>query len=270
MNPISLGPLVLSGERFLVALALALFLISAEGLARRHPELSSWAWNAVVAGLVAARLFFVALHLSAYAVDPVSVLYVWQGGFSLVGGLVGAVLYTLIHFWGAPRRLVLTLVPSLVAVLVWSGGMYYASSRGATSPAPTLFSTELVTLAGETQAPSDFAGSPVVVNLWATWCAPCRRELPLLAEVAAAESEVVFLFVSQGESAERVEAYLAEQGLELPRVLLDPDGELGRASRSVGLPTTLFFDRAGKLVDRSLGELSRARLMDGVGEIRGD
>lgn len=269
MDAVALGPFVLSAERFVALLALAALLLVAEMLGRllQLPRLIAWAWNVATVGLIGARLVFVATHPGAFAREPLSIVMFWQGGFSAWGGIAAAALYTIWRLRGERRALRWTLAPALAALLAWGGFQGFTLLARPAEP-PTLFSTRLAALEGEPLAPADLLGTPVVVNLWATWCGPCRRELPLLSSVAAEERGVAFLFVSQGETAAQVERYLAERGIELPNVLLDPGGAIGQAARSRGLPTTLFFDAEGTLVYRSLGELSRARLQDGLDRIR--
>lgn len=269
MNSVSLGPFALSADRFAALLALSAFLIAAEvlGRRRRRPELIAWAWNAALVALIGARLGYVLTHLQIFGRDPLAVLQFWQGGFAAWAGVLAALLYAVLRFRGERRILALTLLPALAALIAW-GGFTAVSLLSRPAESPTLFATRLERLGGDPLSPVDLLGTPVVLNLWATWCGPCRRELPLLAAVAAEEAGVAFVFVSQGESAARVEGYLAERGLVLPTVLLDPAGEIGRAARSRALPTTLFFDSEGRMVFRSLGELSRARLQDGIERIR--
>jgi len=103
-------------------------------------------------------------------------------------------------------------------------------------------------------------GRPVVVNLWASWCGPCRQEMPMLAAAQQREGRVGFLFVNQGESASAVQAYLTDQGLPLRGVLLDPGSRLGPAVGSRGLPTTVFYDAHGRQVDAHFGVLNAAAL----------
>ena len=72
--------------------------------------------------------------------------------------------------------------------------------------------------------------------------------------------EVIFVFANQGESADAIQKFLDREGLDLDNVLLDSRLELGSQTQSQGLPTTLFFDAKGALVDRRIGELSAATL----------
>ena len=103
-------------------------------------------------------------------------------------------------------------------------------------------------------------GRPVVVNLWASWCGPCRQEMPVLAAAQQRESALGFLFVNQGESDSAVRAYLTDQALPLREVLLDAGSKLGPAVGSRGLPTTLFYDAQGRQFDAHFGVLNAAAL----------
>ena len=113
---------------------------------------------------------------------------------------------------------------------------------------------------GETVQLADYKGGPLVINLWATWCPPCRREMPVLESAQRQRPDVTFLFVNQAESMQSVATYLATQGLNLDNVLFDASGRLGQAVGSMALPTTLFYQPDGRLINSHLGELSQASL----------
>jgi len=125
----------------------------------------------------------------------------------------------------------------------------------------TLPKQPLTTLAGKTvDLPTIAAGRPAVVNLWATWCPPCRLELPFLAAAQRQEPGIAFVFVDQGEDAVTVERYLGTVRLDLANVLLDTGNKIGREVSSPGLPITLFYDAGGRMVDSHLGVLSPSLL----------
>lgn len=104
---------------------------------------------------------------------------------------------------------------------------------------------------------ADFEGRVVVLNLWATWCAPCRREMPALDRLQAAyggpDFEVVALSVDRG-SLDNVLNFLDEVGVEHLEVYRDPTMAASRTLRAPGLPTTVVIDREGREVGRVLGD----------------
>ena len=111
--------------------------------------------------------------------------------------------------------------------------------------------------------PTNTLGQPIkgtVVNLWATWCGPCRREMPAFARAQARYPELRFIFANQGENAAAITGYLEAQNLHLNNVVLDPDRTWMQRFHSSGIPTTLFFDTDGKLVASRIGELSDTAL----------
>src|SRR5690606_8280441 len=97
--------------------------------------------------------------------------------------------------------------------------------------------------------------------LWATWCPPCRREMPVLSTAQAAREDVHFIFANQNESAEEVRRFLVTQGLRVQNVLFDR-GLLAIAYAAPGLLTAPFFERDGSLRRSHMGELSAPRLAD--------
>jgi cytochrome c biogenesis protein CcmG/thiol:disulfide interchange protein DsbE len=121
---------------------------------------------------------------------------------------------------------------------------------------------QVQTASGERFDLARFRGQPVVLNAWATWCGPCRRELPMLLEQARSQSRVRFVFLNQGEGPEAVRAYLEEAHLDMPDPLFDPSSEVIQRWGAQGLPTTYFFDATGKLVARHAGELKKEQLLD--------
>ena len=108
----------------------------------------------------------------------------------------------------------------------------------------------LETLGGEELRFSDLRGSPVVVNLWATWCSPCRKEMPQLVEAYARYRddglEVVALNVQ--ESASIIQPFVDDFGIDFT-VALDKNGRVSDAYRILGLPVTYFIDREGVITD---------------------
>jgi len=112
-------------------------------------------------------------------------------------------------------------------------------------------------------------GRPVVVNIWASWCGPCRTEAPLLERAHARYGDdVAFLGVNSQDSGDAARAFLRRYGITYPNVD-DADGGVGELLSMRGLPTTYVFDRRGQITAVVLGGISEqtlaARLRDALG-----
>ena len=227
-------------------------------------------WWAAILGLLAARLAYVALNADAYAATPVSVLDIRDGGWwAPAGWLAGAAWLVrcglrrpALHRALAKAAVVL----AVFAMALLSTQLLRVAARMPATPLAGLLDAAPTTLQ---QAA---AGQPVVVNLWATWCAPCRAEMPMLAAAQQREEQrekpVAFIFVNQGEAAQTVQRYMTREGLLLRNVLLDAPSALGPAVGSQGLPTTLFYDAQGRQVDAHFGMLNAAALESRLQKLR--
>ena len=109
---------------------------------------------------------------------------------------------------------------------------------------------------GRARSLDDLRGKVVVLNIWATWCVPCRKEMPALdrlqGTLGGAELKVVPLSVDRG-GLETVRKFYSEINLRNVAVYTDPSGQALRAVGAIGLPTTLVIDRAGQEVGRAIG-----------------
>lgn len=107
-------------------------------------------------------------------------------------------------------------------------------------------------------------GQVVLVNLWASWCPPCREEMPAL-ETFAKESagRVVVLGIDQGESASVASAFARERGVTFP-ILVDEQQQYGRTYAAVGLPTTIVVGRDGRVVRGIDGPMTLAQMRAAV------
>jgi peroxiredoxin len=151
-----------------------------------------------------------------------------------------------------------SLLPSLTQLPTASDstGLEVAPRKGKIAPDFTL-----VDLDGNEVSLSDFRGQPVLINFWATWCPPCRTEMP---DIAAAyeehrDKELVVLAVNVEESADNVRGFADEDKVSFP-VLLDGDGAVARQYRVRALPTSFFINRDGVIADVFYGGMSRKKL----------
>ena len=101
---------------------------------------------------------------------------------------------------------------------------------------------------------SEYRGKVVVVDFWASWCAPCRRSLPWLDAMQRqyADEGLVVIGVNEDKAKKDAEAFLGDVPVGF-RIVLDLDGEIARQYELIAMPSTYVFDRDGKLVTRHLG-----------------
>jgi thiol-disulfide isomerase/thioredoxin len=256
---LQLGPLALPLAPVLLLVGFLLGGVAGRRLGRRSGvDIDPLLWRLLLVGLFVARLAFVLQFQDAYLKAPLDILDVRDGGWAPWAAYAAAAAYALAMGWrgAAVRR---PLAAALAAMgLVWLAGIGLGSAfETAEQRLPEM---SLQSLAGVPVALSQFEGKPTVINLWATWCPPCRREMPVLLQAQAERPDVNFVFLNQGETASRVQEFLAAQRLPLRNVLLDPRGEAGIRLGHRALPTTLFFDSRGQLLATRVGELSRATL----------
>lgn len=132
-----------------------------------------------------------------------------------------------------------------------SGGLIPSPRQGFLAP-----EFALSTLLGGTAALGDYRGQVVVVNLWATWCPPCRAEMPALqsAYEAYRDRGMVLLAVNTTDQDSRsaVESFVNEFGLTFP-ILLDVEGIVSRLYQLQALPSTFFIDRQGIIREVVIG-----------------
>lgn len=116
---------------------------------------------------------------------------------------------------------------------------------------------------------ADFRGQPVVVNFFASWCTPCRREMPALARIARElDGRVAFVGINHQDSRRLARRLLTETGVTYPAGY-DPDGKTAVAYRIIGMPTTVFVSADGRILATHAGEISAADLRSTIRRLFG-
>jgi thiol-disulfide isomerase/thioredoxin len=267
MNPVELGPLIFPAGLLALVVGMVVATMVGAFLARRgHGRVEAMLYLVLGLGLLGARVAYVAQWCWAYSEQPWSILNIRDGGFSPWAGLLAGLIVAAAIAWRRPvlRR---SLAASLIAGVAASGfaiATVQQLSAASTAPLPAL---TLSRLEGGHIGLPELRGKPTVINLWATWCPPCRREMPVLAQAQKTLPGVRFVFADQGESAEEVRTFLREQGLTLDDVLIDEGSKVSQHYNVRGFPTTLFIDADGTLRDMHVGELSHGSLAQRLSRI---
>ena len=129
-------------------------------------------------------------------------------------------------------------------------GEFVPSSQPFAAPTISLTDSD-----GHTLELSELRGTLVLVNLWATWCEPCLREMPSLERLQSRLGErIAVLAVSEDRGGNKaVEPFIAKLGLKSVKIYIDPKSEVGHAFGARGLPTSFLIDREGKVLGRVEG-----------------
>ena len=274
LQSLALPASVVIGPMALPTMALAVFLalFLSQWWARRQQlrtgqPVESLLMRATLVGLLVARLAYVGQWWREYwlpvATSPASALQlidIRDGGWNLWAGLAAALAW--IAWKGRSnaslRRGTLQALTAGAFILIAA----HALRTWVEPQKPSLPAFTLVNAAAQPVELRSYQGQPLVINLWATWCPPCRREMPVLAQAQKEHPEVRFVWINQGEDAAAVMRYLQTMALPLPQVLLDPEQRASAHWQQRGLPSTYFYDAQGQLRSMRMGELSRASLAE--------
>ena len=144
----------------------------------------------------------------------------------------------------------------MVSVLLVAGCSEGLISEQVPAPGRPAPDFQLQSLDGETISLSGLQGSPVVINFWATWCGPCRMEMPFIQQLFNdpewSEQGLVILAVNLGEPASAVREFMEANGLSFT-VLLDTEREVMKIYNVSAIPTTYFIDKSGIIRDIKVG-----------------
>lgn len=289
IEAINFGPLLIPTRPPILVFSLFLATCVATGFAqrfglekslvRRTAEYVAWT------GVLGARLGFVAVNWSAYRAEPWTALYFWQPGYSYLGGLVlgscAALLFGLKYF-PVNRRALFTVLGSgyLIAILSYFTALVSLemfSKPGISSSGSIVTDFKLQNLSGASVRLSELGGRGVVLNFWATWCPPCRREMPLLDDIQKTYQTrgLSVIGVAVNEPPDRVKSYVDSIAVSYPIWVdvfppapgFDRSRDIFSRFGGVGFPTTIFIDRKGVIQRVYVGELSRGFLQSQIENI---
>jgi peroxiredoxin len=176
----------------------------------------------------------------------------WKGLLLLLGGLI----------FGA-----------LIGWVIVQGGVIFPDNSSTNKPpevgqpAPDF---SLADLAGETVQLSQFRGKVVFLNFWATWCVPCRDEMPLLQEFTQEQGkDAVVVGVNLDEASSQVADFITQEQITFP-ILLDEDGIVASQYYIRGYPTTIVIDPNGRVLAIHIGTLTKTNLADYMEQAAGN
>lgn len=292
-DSIALGPVLLPTQALLLIVAVAAAL-GVLGLLRESDQVTRSSietrlFIALAIGVLGARLGWIARHWQAYADSPWAVLAFRDGGYApwigllsgaialmamaariasptsgtrdhreaLIGQSNNGVLAPLHHVAASPRLRLLMPAAAGGSILLAGQIALGLDARARQAPLPSF---EVVDMAGVQQRLPAASGRPQVINLWASWCAPCRREMPAFARVQSQRPDIDFVYLNIGESTAEIKAFTRTLRTPLAPILRDPPGTVPERLQVRGYPTTLILDSKGRLLHRRSGELSEASL----------
>lgn len=263
-DTINVGSLALPTGPLIILISIMLSLAVGKWANRKSAmDIEPSLWKILYVGVLTARAAFVLIYFDIYRMAPWTIIDIRDGGFIIPIGFFSAVITAILIGW-RKKEIRMPLLLALVAgSLTWTVATLYIKNVAAVAPI-RIPRVALPRLEGGIMHLDKLNGKPIVVNLWATWCAPCRREMPVLRDFQQRNPSIELIFVNQGESKDIVRRYLKQESLQLENVLLDSEMQVSQKTASTAFPTTLFFNDKGVLVDRRMGELSAATFTERV------
>lgn len=186
------------------------------------------------------------------------------------------------------KKNIIWIIGSVVAVLLFAGAyILYNSLSEEYAPENIVENSSSQSTSGEAEqdysAPdftvydgdgnavklSDYFGKPVVLNFWASWCPPCKSEMPHFEAAYKENTDIQFLMVNMtsGDTRADAEKLIEDEGYTFP-VLFDTDGDAAMTYGASSLPVTFFIDKNGDMVTYAVGMLSEENLAKGIEMIK--
>lgn len=255
-----MGSLSLPLDRLLLLLSIALAIFVGNIVGRNNKQSADGKIATLfILSMLVARLVFVVQYWDEYQGDWLAIIDIRDAGFNVWAGALTALTltaYFCVRFKKLRKSLLVGLGAGVFFWLLTTTTLWLI--KDTSQKLPTVVVNHL---SGESVPLDNIeSGKPRVINLWATWCPPCRREMPVLQQAQQDHPNLGFIFVNQGEHEAVIEQYMAKESLLLKNVVADVKAVLGQLVGSRALPTTLFIAADGRIVDAHLGELSSAKL----------
>jgi len=270
IQAIHLGPMMLPWGLIILILGLVISLVIGQFCLEKFAVTKSqWTmfkdsiWLAIIIGLFCARIGFIVLNLDVYLKHPIEIFKIQDKGFEVFTGFITAILWIFWRNKNVNKVFISILVVTFLSLNV-SAHYIHRQIQTQYQQFPQINLTDLEKNRVELQ---QFIGKPTVINLWASWCPPCHREMPVLNAAQQQFPNVQFVFINQGEDAQTIKDYLQKNALQLNAMLLDPQGITAQKTGMYGLPSTLFFNAQGQLIDTHMGELTHAALNQKIKQI---
>ena len=159
----------------------------------------------------------------------------------------------------------------LVTVALWQGASQPAGTTssplvGRTGKRAPSFTLASLSEAGRPLSLDSFRGRPLVINFWASWCIPCRTEMPLIEQAYRSEGgKVQFLGIDSNDTTGAAQSFAKQVGVTYP-VVFDGTGDVAINYGLFGLPTTIFISPSGTITGRFIGQLHDSSLQSALKE----
>ncbi|TWT27953.1 redoxin domain-containing protein [Planomicrobium sp. CPCC 101110] len=147
----------------------------------------------------------------------------------------------------------------------------FLATKDGLAPGEVAPDFELTTLSGETAKLSDYKGKKVILNFWATWCPPCKAEMPLMQnyydEAQGENVEVLAVnLTTQDRGVDKVKEFVEANNLTFP-IPLDKEGDIGSVYQAVTIPTSYMIDTEGRVQNKHIGPMDEETMRDYIANL---